>query len=92
MAVEGFAPNQTERPASRRTGPEVQLRQSETVAKEAEIRAPADGVILHRMAEPGLLLAAGQPAFTLAFADRLYVRTFVPETKLGRSGRARARR
>ena len=36
------------------------------------------------MAEPGLLLAAGQPALTMAFADRLYVRTFVPETKLGR--------
>jgi len=54
------------------------------VAREFEIRAPADGVILHRMSEPGLLLAAGQPALTMAFADRLYVRTFVPETKLGR--------
>jgi HlyD family secretion protein len=60
------------------------LKQSETLAKEAEIRAPADGVVLHRVAEPGLLLAAGQPALTLAFADRLYVRTFIPETKLGR--------
>jgi len=61
----------------------VQLKQSETVAKEAEIRAPSDGVILHRIAEPGLLLAAGQPALTMAFANRLYVRTFVPEAKLG---------
>ena len=60
------------------------LKQSESVAREAEIRAPADGVILHRMAEPGLLLGAGQPAVTMAFADRLYVRTFIPETKLGR--------
>ncbi len=60
------------------------LKQSETVAKESEIRAPADGVILHRMAEPGLLLGAGQPAVTMAFADRLYVRTFIPETELGR--------
>ncbi len=49
--------------------------------RRREIRAPADGVILHRMAEPGLLLAAGQPALTMAFADRLYVRTFVPETQ-----------
>jgi HlyD family secretion protein len=60
------------------------LKQSQTVAQEAEIRAPADGVVLHRIAEPGLLLTAGQPALTLAFADRLYVRTFIPETKLGR--------
>ncbi|HYN41087.1 MAG TPA: efflux RND transporter periplasmic adaptor subunit [Thermoanaerobaculia bacterium] len=60
------------------------VKQSETVAREAEIRSPADGVILHRMAEPGLLLGAGQPALTMAFADRLYVRAFIPETKLGR--------
>ena len=60
------------------------LKQSESIAKESEIRAPADGIILHRLVEPGLLLAAGQPAITMAFADRLYVRTFIPETKLGR--------
>ena len=59
------------------------LKQTEVVAREAEIRAPADGVILHRMAEPGLLLAPGQPSVTLAFANRLYVRTFIPETRLG---------
>ena len=51
---------------------------------KSEIRAPADGVILHRMAEPGLLLGPGQPAVTMAFSDRLYVRTFIPETQLGR--------
>jgi HlyD family secretion protein len=60
------------------------LSQSESVAKEAELRAPADGVVLHRIAEPGLLVAPGQPVLTLAFADRLYVRVFVPETKLGK--------
>jgi HlyD family secretion protein len=60
------------------------LKQSVSVAKESEVRAPADGVIVHRLAEPGQLLAPGQPAITLAFADRLYVRTFIPETQLGR--------
>jgi HlyD family secretion protein len=59
------------------------LAQSETVAREAEIRAPADGVILHRLVEPGQLLGAGQPGLTMAFRDRLYVRTFIPETRLG---------
>jgi HlyD family secretion protein len=56
---------------------------SETIAREAEVRAPADGVVLHRLAEPGQLLALGQPSLTMAFADRLYVRTFVPEPRLG---------
>ncbi|MEX0878238.1 MAG: efflux RND transporter periplasmic adaptor subunit [Thermoanaerobaculia bacterium] len=83
LALEGFRRHQTEAARFDAGRAKVELRQSETVAKEAEILAPADGVILHRMAEPGLLLAAGQPAVTMAFANRLYVRTFVPETKLG---------
>jgi HlyD family secretion protein len=60
------------------------LKQSETTAAEAEIRAPADGVVLNRIAEPGLLLSPSQPALTMAFTGRLYVRTFIPETKLGK--------
>jgi HlyD family secretion protein len=59
------------------------LDQSRIVANESELRAPADGIVLHRMVEPGQLLGPSQPGLTLAFADRLYVRTFIPETKLG---------
>jgi HlyD family secretion protein len=84
LAREGFRRWQTEQASADARRAATVLKQSETVAREAEIRAPADGVIVHRMAEPGLLLGAGQPGLTLAFADRLYVRTFVPETKLGR--------
>jgi len=60
------------------------LEQSQTVANEGELRAPADAVIVHRFAEPGQLMTPGQPALSLAFTDRLYVRTFVPEPALGR--------
>jgi HlyD family secretion protein len=81
---EGFRQWQTEQARADVSRAQTVLKQSESVAREAEIRAPADGVILHRMAEPGLLLGPGQPAVTLAFADRLYVRTFIPETQLGR--------
>lgn len=84
LAREGFRRWQTEQARSDVKRASTVLKQSETVAREAEIRAPADGVILHRMAEPGLLLGAGQPGLTMAFAGRLYVRTFVPEPKLGR--------
>src|SRR5512140_576637 len=81
---EGFRQGQTEQARVDVERARAVLRQSESVAREADIRAPADGVILHRMAEPGLLLGPGQPAVTLAFADRLYVRTFIPETQLGK--------
>ena len=84
LAREGSRRFQTEQARSDVRRAQTVVRQSETVAREAEIRAPADGVILHRMAEPGLLLGAGQPGLTMAFAGRLYVRTFVPEAKLGR--------
>ena len=83
LVRDGFRSHQTDAARYDADRARVELKQSETVAREAEIRAPADGVILHRIAEPGLVLAAGQPALTMAFADRLYVRTFVPETKLG---------
>ena len=36
-----------------------------------------------KTAEPGLLLSPSQPALTMAFTGRLYVRTYIPETKLG---------
>jgi HlyD family secretion protein len=92
LAVEGSRKFQTEQARHDVGRAKSVLQQSETLAREAEIRAPADGVVLHRIAEPGLLLAAGQPAITLAFADRLYVRTFIPEPKLGmvRAGMAAA--
>ncbi|MEO7920376.1 MAG: efflux RND transporter periplasmic adaptor subunit, partial [Thermoanaerobaculia bacterium] len=84
LMKEGFRRGQTDQARSDVARARTVLKQSETVVQEAEIRAPADGIVLHRMAEPGLLLNAGQPGLTLAFADRLYVRTFIPETKLGR--------
>jgi HlyD family secretion protein len=84
LSREGFRQWQTEQARADVSRAQTVLKQSESVAREAEIRAPADGVILHRMAEPGLLLGPGQPAVTLAFSDRLYVRTFIPESQLGR--------
>ncbi len=62
---------------------ETIARQSQVVLAEAEIRAPADGVVLHRLVEPGTLVVIGQPTLTLGLAERLYVRTFIPETQLG---------
>jgi multidrug resistance efflux pump len=84
LTREGFRRFQTEQARYDRDRAKSVLQQSESLARESEIRAPADCVILHRIAEPGLLLNVGEPALTLAFADRLYVRTFIPETRLGK--------
>lgn len=84
LSREGSRRNQTVAAEAEADRAEAVLKQTLSVAKEGEIRAPADGIILHRLAEPGQLVSAGQPAITMAFANRLYVRTFIPETKLGK--------
>ena len=84
LTREGFRQWQTAQARSEVDKARAQLRQSEIVARESEIRAPADAVVTHRLVEPGQLLAAGQNGMTLALTGRLYVRTFIPETKLGR--------
>jgi HlyD family secretion protein len=83
LTREGFRTWQTAQARSEVDKARAQLRQSEIVARESEIRAPADAVVIHRMVEPGQLLAAGQTGMTVALTGRLYVRTFIPETKLG---------
>jgi HlyD family secretion protein len=84
LTREGFRTWQTAQARSEVDRARAQLRQSEIVAREGEIRAPADAVVTHRMVEPGQLLASGQTGMTLALTGRLYVRTFIPEGKLGR--------
>jgi HlyD family secretion protein len=83
LTEEGFRRWQTAQARAEVDRAQTVLQQSETVARESDIVAPADGVVMHRLAEPGQLLGPGQPGVTLAFANRLYVRTFVPETRLG---------
>lgn len=84
LARDGFRRDQTAAARADAARAAALLEQAQIVAKESEIRAPADGIILHRLTEPGQLVAPGQPAITMAFADRLYVRTFIPEASLGK--------
>jgi HlyD family secretion protein len=81
---EGARRNQVQQARDEVARAETVLEQSQTVVNEGELRAPADTIVIHRFVEPGQLVTPGQPALTLAFLDRLYVRTFVPETVRGR--------
>lgn len=84
LVQDGFRQWQT-RQAQAELGRAKQVKaQSDIIVREAELRAPADAVILHRLVEPGALLAPGQSALTLGLQSRLYVRTFIPETQLGK--------
>lgn len=55
------------------------LQQSRIQAGFLEVRAPFDGVVIHRLREPGSVLAPGQPILTLARRDQLWVRIYLPQ-------------
>lgn len=50
----------------------------------AELRAPADGIIRNRILEPGDMASPQRPVYTLALVDPVWVRVYVEEPDLGR--------
>lgn len=52
--------------------------------EEAQLKAPADGVIRNRLAEPGDMASPQTPVYALALTEPLWVRTYVSEPQLGR--------
>jgi HlyD family secretion protein len=60
------------------------LRKIEADLNDLTIRAPIDGTILTRSAEPGRVIAPGQTIFSMVDLTKLYLRGFVPEGAIGR--------
>jgi HlyD family secretion protein len=58
--------------------------QAEQHLTDAVLRAPADGVVLTRAVEPGAILAAGSPVFTVSLLAPVWARVYVSEPELGR--------
>ncbi len=52
--------------------------------KDAELHAPANGVIRERILEPGDMASPLTPVFTLAMTDPVWVRAYLPQTALGK--------
>ena len=48
-----------------------------------EVLAPADGVILTRIREPGTVVKEADPVFTLSISSPVWIRAFVNEPQLG---------
>lgn len=51
---------------------------------DTKLYAPADGIVEDRILEPGDMASPSTPVFTIALTSPLWVRAYVPETKLGR--------
>ena len=61
----------------------ARLQQAKTRLQDTEILAPSDGTILTRVREPGAVVAAGEPVYTLALDNPVWIRTYVDEPRLG---------
>ena len=63
---------------------EAALALAETRLADTELKAPADGVVLSRIVEPGTMVGPNTPIFTVALTDKVWVRTYIAEPDLGR--------
>ena len=69
---------------ARVTAAEEALAQARQQLADTEVRAPFDGVVLSKSAEPGAYLNPGTPVVTLAQLDRVWLRAFISGNDLGR--------
>jgi len=65
-------------------GEEATLALAERRLVETELKAPADGIVLSRIVEPGTMVGPSTPIYTVALTDKVWVRTYIPERDLGR--------
>lgn len=63
---------------------EADLAAARTALEDAELRAPAAGVVVSRVREPGAIVSPGDVVYALSLSDGVWVRAYVPEPELGR--------
>jgi HlyD family secretion protein len=63
---------------------EAQFDSARTSLADTELKAPADGVILSRVSEPGAIVASSTNVLVLALREPVWVRAYVSEANLGR--------
>jgi HlyD family secretion protein len=63
---------------------QAELREAKANRNDLIVRAPFDGTVVTRTAEPGEVLTAGTPIVTLLDLHRVYLRGYIPEGQIGR--------
>ncbi|WP_119274963.1 secretion protein HlyD [Taklimakanibacter deserti] len=65
-------------------GAEANLSAAQTSLADTELKAPAAGVILSRLREPGAIISTSDIIFVLSLDRPVWVRSYIPEPLLGR--------
>jgi len=61
----------------------ARLAEAEAAKQDLTVRAPFDGTVVTRSAEPGEIVSAGTTLVTIVDLGRMYLRGFVPEGRIG---------
>jgi HlyD family secretion protein len=62
----------------------AQLAEAEANRQDLTVRAPFNGSVMTRTAEPGEVVQAGTPIITLLDLSQVYLRGFIPEGEIGK--------
>ena len=65
-------------------GAEANLSAAQTSLDDTRLKAPASGVILSRLREPGAIVATSDIIYVLSLDRPVWVRSYIPEPQLGR--------
>jgi HlyD family secretion protein len=84
LAEEGFRAEDIAAAAADLAAAKAQAAIGETQLDDTILRAPSSGTLIARLREPGSMLGAGTPVFSLSLRDPVYVRAYVDEPHLGK--------
>ncbi len=84
LAVAGPRGEDIARAEAELAGRRAELALARERLADATLLAPAPGIVRDRILEPGDMASPQTPVLTLALNDPLWVRTYVPESELGR--------
>jgi HlyD family secretion protein len=63
---------------------QAQLSEARENRQDLTVKAPFDGTVVTRVAEPGEVITAGTPVITLLDLSKVYLRGFIPEGQIGK--------
>jgi HlyD family secretion protein len=84
LAVKGPRSEDIEEARAQLRAQEAQLALSREILNDADLYAPADGVIRNRLLEVGDMASPQKPVLSMALTNPIWVRAYLPEPALGR--------
>lgn len=62
----------------------AEAERARTAAADTRLAAPSSGTLITRVREPGAIVAAGEPVYTLSLDEPVWVRAYVEQPDLGK--------